>query len=82
MTHVMRTVASVTTEGVISDFGHWIVDQNPTAAIVIVRAFRDESDIRAGPRRFDGYCGGAGADFFTMRTAQVSAFEPGAKVGL
>jgi pimeloyl-ACP methyl ester carboxylesterase len=39
MATVMRFAASDVTEGVIPDSGHWIMEENPTATIALVRAF-------------------------------------------
>ena len=35
----MRLAASDVSEGVIPDSGHWIMEENPTATITLVRAF-------------------------------------------
>jgi pimeloyl-ACP methyl ester carboxylesterase len=37
----MRFAASNVREGVIPDSGHWIMEENPTATISMVRAFLD-----------------------------------------
>ena len=37
----MRFAASNVREGVIPDSGHWIMEENPTATIAMVRAFLD-----------------------------------------
>jgi pimeloyl-ACP methyl ester carboxylesterase len=42
MAAVMRTAASDVTEGVIPDSGHWIMEENPTATVAMVRAFLDK----------------------------------------
>ena len=39
MATVMRFAASDVTEGVIPDSGHWIMEENPTATIAMVRTF-------------------------------------------
>jgi pimeloyl-ACP methyl ester carboxylesterase len=39
MATVMRFAASDVTEGVIPDSGHWIMEENPTATITMVRTF-------------------------------------------
>jgi pimeloyl-ACP methyl ester carboxylesterase len=41
MADIMRFAASNVREGVIPDSGHWIMEENPTATISIVRAFLD-----------------------------------------
>lgn len=41
MAAVMRYAASNIQEGVIPDSGHWIMEENPTATIAMVRAFLD-----------------------------------------
>lgn len=41
MADTMRDAAIDVTEGVIPDSGHWIMEENPTATIAIVRAFLD-----------------------------------------
>jgi pimeloyl-ACP methyl ester carboxylesterase len=38
---IMRHAASDVREGVIPDSGHWIMEENPTATIAMVRAFLD-----------------------------------------
>jgi pimeloyl-ACP methyl ester carboxylesterase len=38
---IMRHAASDVREGVIPDSGHWIMEENPTATIAVVRAFLD-----------------------------------------
>jgi pimeloyl-ACP methyl ester carboxylesterase len=42
MAAVMRAAANDVTEGVIPDSGHWIMEENPTATIAMVRAFLDK----------------------------------------
>ena len=39
MAEIMRFAASDVSEGVIPDSGHWIMEENPTATITLVRAF-------------------------------------------
>ena len=39
MATVMRFAASNVHEGVIPDFGHWIMEENPAATIAMVRDF-------------------------------------------
>jgi len=39
---IMRHAASDVREGVIPDSGHWIMEENPTATIAVVRAFLDK----------------------------------------
>jgi pimeloyl-ACP methyl ester carboxylesterase len=39
MAEIMRFAATNVQEGVISDSGHWIMEENPTATISMVRAF-------------------------------------------
>lgn len=39
MATVMRFAASNVTEGVVPDSGHWIMEENPAAAVTMVRAF-------------------------------------------
>jgi pimeloyl-ACP methyl ester carboxylesterase len=41
MAKIMRFAAVNVREGVIPDSGHWIMEENPTATIAIVRAFLD-----------------------------------------
>jgi pimeloyl-ACP methyl ester carboxylesterase len=41
MVEIMRFAASNVTEGVIPDSGHWIMEENPTDTIAMVRAFLD-----------------------------------------
>ena len=41
MAKIMRFAASNVREGVIPDSGHWIMEENPTATIAMVRAFLD-----------------------------------------
>ena len=73
MAKIMRFAASNVREGVIPDSGHWIMEENPTATISMVRAFLDErydgtaigravDELRAGPSR--GLLGCAGANGF------------------
>ena len=42
MAKIMRSVATNVREGVIPDSGHWIMEENPTATVSMVRAFLDE----------------------------------------
>jgi len=42
MAAVMRAAAIDVTEGVIPDSGHWIMEENPTATVAMVRAFLDK----------------------------------------
>ncbi|WP_038367154.1 alpha/beta fold hydrolase [Bosea sp. TAB14] len=42
MAVVMRDAATDVTEGVIPDSGHWIMEENPTATIAMVRPFLDK----------------------------------------
>jgi len=42
MAVVMRDAATDVTEGVVPDSGHWIMEENPTATIAMVRAFLDK----------------------------------------
>jgi pimeloyl-ACP methyl ester carboxylesterase len=42
MATVMRFAATDVTEGVIPDSGHWVMEENPTATIAMVRAFLDQ----------------------------------------
>ena len=44
MATVMRFAASDVTEGVVPDSGHWIMEENPTATVAMVRAFLDASN--------------------------------------
>jgi pimeloyl-ACP methyl ester carboxylesterase len=39
MAEIMRFAASNVSEGIIPDSGHWIMEENPTATIAMVRAF-------------------------------------------
>ena len=39
MAKIMRFAASNVAEGIIPDSGHWIMEENPTATISMVRAF-------------------------------------------
>jgi pimeloyl-ACP methyl ester carboxylesterase len=41
MADIMRHAASNVREGVIPDSGHWIMEENPTATIAMVRSFLD-----------------------------------------
>ena len=41
MAEIMRHAASDVREGVIPDSGHWIMEENPTATIAMVRSFLD-----------------------------------------
>jgi pimeloyl-ACP methyl ester carboxylesterase len=41
MAEIMRFAASNVREGVIPDSGHWIMEENPTATIAMVRSFLD-----------------------------------------
>jgi pimeloyl-ACP methyl ester carboxylesterase len=41
MAAVMRAAATDVTEGIIPDSGHWIMEENPTATVTMVRAFLD-----------------------------------------
>ena len=41
MAEIMRFAASDVREGIIPDSGHWIMEENPTATISMVRAFLD-----------------------------------------
>jgi pimeloyl-ACP methyl ester carboxylesterase len=41
MADIMRHAASDVREGVIPDSGHWIMEENPTATIAVVRGFLD-----------------------------------------
>ena len=43
MAAVMRFAASNVEEGVVSDSGHWIMEENPKATIALVRAFLERS---------------------------------------
>jgi pimeloyl-ACP methyl ester carboxylesterase len=43
MAKIMQFAASNVREGVILDSGHWIMEENPTATISLVRAFLDSS---------------------------------------
>ena len=44
MAEIMRFAASNVREGVIPDSGHWIMEENPTATIAMVRAFLAKAD--------------------------------------
>jgi pimeloyl-ACP methyl ester carboxylesterase len=41
MAEIMRFAATDVREGIIPDSGHWIMEENPTATIAVVRAFLD-----------------------------------------
>jgi len=43
MATVMRSAASNVQEGVVPDSGHWIMEENPTATVAMVRAFLDST---------------------------------------
>jgi hypothetical protein len=43
MAEVMRFAGSDVEEGVVPDSGHWIMEENPAATIVLVRAFLEKS---------------------------------------
>jgi pimeloyl-ACP methyl ester carboxylesterase len=43
MAKIMQFAASNVREGVIPDSGHWIMEENPTATIAMVRAFLDSN---------------------------------------
>jgi pimeloyl-ACP methyl ester carboxylesterase len=42
MAAVMRFAANDVEEGVIPDAGHWVVEENPSATIALVRAFLEK----------------------------------------
>lgn len=42
MAATLRGAATDVTDGVIPDSGHWIMEENPTATIVMVRTFLDK----------------------------------------
>jgi pimeloyl-ACP methyl ester carboxylesterase len=42
MATVMRAAATDVTEGVVPDSGHWIMEENPTATVKMVRAFLEK----------------------------------------
>lgn len=42
MATVMRAAASNVREGIVPDSGHWIMEENPTATVTLVRAFLEE----------------------------------------
>jgi pimeloyl-ACP methyl ester carboxylesterase len=42
MAVVMRAAATNVTEGVVPESGHWIMEENPTATVKLVRAFLDK----------------------------------------
>jgi pimeloyl-ACP methyl ester carboxylesterase len=42
MASVMRFAASDVEEGIVPASGHWIMEENPTATIALVRAFLDK----------------------------------------
>ena len=44
MATVMRAAATNVTEGIVSDSGHWIMEENPGATIGLVRGFLERSD--------------------------------------
>ena len=39
MATVMRAAADDVTEGIVPDSGHWIMEENPTATIALVKPF-------------------------------------------
>jgi pimeloyl-ACP methyl ester carboxylesterase len=43
MAEIMRFAATNVREGIIPDSGHWIMEENPSATISMVRAFLDEN---------------------------------------
>jgi pimeloyl-ACP methyl ester carboxylesterase len=43
MATVMRAAATNVTEGVVPDSGHWIMEENPTATVKLVRAFLEKN---------------------------------------
>ena len=43
MPQIMRFAASNVSNGIIPDSGHWIMEENPTATISMVRAFLEAS---------------------------------------
>ncbi|HEV7259630.1 MAG TPA: alpha/beta hydrolase [Bosea sp. (in: a-proteobacteria)] len=42
MAAVMRAAATDLTEGVVPDSGHWIMEENPSATVAMIRAFLDK----------------------------------------
>lgn len=42
MAAVMRAAATDVTEGVVPDSGHWIMEENPSATVAMIRAFLDK----------------------------------------
>ena len=42
MATVMRAAATNVTEGIVPDSGHWIMEENPTATVKLVRAFLEK----------------------------------------
>jgi pimeloyl-ACP methyl ester carboxylesterase len=43
MATVMRAAAENVQEGIVPDSGHWIMEENPTATIKLVRDFLESS---------------------------------------
>jgi pimeloyl-ACP methyl ester carboxylesterase len=43
MATVMRAAASNVTEGIVPESGHWIMEENPTATVKLVRAFLEKN---------------------------------------
>jgi len=43
MATVMRAAATNVTEGIVPDSGHWIMEENPTATVRLVRAFLEKN---------------------------------------
>jgi pimeloyl-ACP methyl ester carboxylesterase len=43
MATVMRAAASNVTEGIVPESGHWIMEENPTATVKLVRAFLEKT---------------------------------------
>jgi pimeloyl-ACP methyl ester carboxylesterase len=43
MATVMRAAASDVREGIVPDSGHWIMEENPTATVQLVRTFLDDA---------------------------------------
>jgi len=43
MAAIMRAAATDVTEGIIPSSGHWIMEENPSATVTMVRAFLDKS---------------------------------------
>ena len=68
MATVMRAAATDVTEGIVPDSGHWIMEENPTATIRLVRGFLGQKDatvgaseLRLNPSQIDALTkGGAG----------------------